>query len=377
MRPVRIAISLLALAAAPVLAVQGMANSRQFSGAMPLNGFWQANIARQMVGVTQDEAGMPQMAVRPGGLDLARDAFAREPLAMNAVFLMAIDARQSGDTARANRIVELGAGIDKRNRYLAALQVEAALPAQDFDAALAAIERIAATNPALSGGFVNAFTVFLAQDGAVPVLQAALEREPAWAAPFWLLPPSDPLPLRRLYELRLLTDVGTSAQSDARLLAALTQAQLYAEAFALWDTMPQAARNPSGFAADGAETAFEWQAPAGKEGNFSQRGEGNYQVFVDERATAELARRLVRLTPGRYTFAADFSPEDQANDLQAKLECATGGSGGESAQSLAEPVAWTVGAGCSIYWLILSGDAYERRSPIEGTVSNLRLEATG
>ncbi|GGD49774.1 hypothetical protein GRI62_07170 [Erythrobacter arachoides] len=372
MRVLRALLVVLVLLCAPLFVAQGIANSRQSPALLGWNGFWQANVARQFV-MVQMEAGQPVMAIRDGGIDLAKDAFAKEPFATDALFLIASSLRANGAENEAATLVTRGLSLDKRNRYLGAMDIQTAVTIGDFDLALAGIERLYRTSPSLSDGFLNAFKTILAQDGAEDIMLRALERRPVWANAFWTMVPPEPESVRRLYNLRLLTDEGTSEDTDARLLAGLAATEQYATVFALWDYLNEGSGNPTGFVATGGDGTLGWQVPEGETGHFSERGNGEFRLFVDARESRELARQLVRLQPGRYAFSADFSPKTAAENFTASVQCAVNSPNEPIEQSLSTAAEFVISDQCAFYWLVLTGNAWERRTPLEATVSNMQL----
>ncbi|KLE35687.1 hypothetical protein [Aurantiacibacter luteus] len=377
MRALRAVLAVAALLCAPVLALQALANTRELPGPLGWNGFWQASIARQFVTVAiEDER--PVMAIRPGGVEMARAAYAREPFATDALFLLASAMQVEGRSDEAARVLAAGLTLDKRSQYLGAMEIQAAVAASDYERALGAIDRLARVRPMMTGDFVGAFATVLGQEGAEPVVLQALENKPVWAVPFWLQVPTDPGTLARFYNLRLLTDEGTSANSDARLMTALAAAGMHQQVFELWDRAGKGADNPTGFVQTGGENAFGWQAPPGQTGNFSQRGEGRFRLYVDAGQEVELARQLVRLAPGSYRFEAQVDPASDAEAVSVKLQCAAAPDGaGAQEHTLAQFADFTASSGCRFYWLILTGDAFENRSALQATVSAIRFGPAG
>lgn len=346
--------------------VQGFSNAREAMGPLSWNGFWQASIARQLVQVRAED-GVPGFVVPDEAIALARDAFATEPLATDALFVLATQNPQDD-------LVRLGLALDKRNRYLGMLEVQSRLLERDLAGALATIDRLSITHPRLLGEFLRPFTQALSQEGTEEILLEALESEPVWAEQFWITIPPDPTAVRKMYNLRQQIDFGTSADSDLRLTAALANARLYEEAGQFWSSLPAGQGNPTAFLPASDVEPFGWRVTTSGDRSFSARGEGAYQVFVSSLTFGELARQLVLLDPGTYRFSASVSPATERENLGVSLQCATTEADAPEPRPLTGPISWTIGGQCSAFWLILSGNAWESRSDLEARIEQLVLE---
>lgn len=363
------------LALAPVLLFQGQANSFSPSGPwLAKNGFNLAEIARAGLRVRQAN-GVTTVGVEPDALELAREAFVREPLATNALFALAIDERAANPRQGGQELLDAAVALDKRNRYLGALQMEQFSRAGDFASTFSLIDRLARVYPNLTTEFVQPLVQSLRQDDAVDVIAEALADEPGWANSFWHAVPSDPVLVGRMLALRQRTDKGTDAASDSALLAGLAAARQFDEAFAFRDSLRGGAPEGTGFVPVGGVAPFGWKTEASGERSLSSRGENGYEIFVQQGTNGELGRQLLRLPAGRYTFSAAITPVSSAENVTARLQCATAESIVTPAQPLTGPVTFTVPGTCRTWWLVLGGSAWAVSGGLRSTIADMRFQA--
>ena len=157
----RIVPSLFALVLAPVLLLQGLANARVTPALIEYNPFWLAELSTALLAVEQSQ---DQAVVRSTerAVAMARSSFAREPLASDALFVLALEKGEQGD-GELLAFTDLAASVDKRNRNLGALQLEQAASAGQFARTFAIIDRLAVVHPKLTMVFVRPLTRVLSQ----------------------------------------------------------------------------------------------------------------------------------------------------------------------------------------------------------------------
>lgn len=376
MRLAKAFLSIAALVAAPIVLLQGMAAAKIAPGPVNWNGFWQADVSRAFLEVEESE-GQLSLNVADRGVELAREAWSKEPLASDALSVLAAELREAGKTERLVELLELASSLDKRNRFVGALQLELALQAEDIPETFALIDRLSLTSPRLRSEFVAPLSALLAEEGMVPILRDALEERPVWATTFWNRVPGNPEGALRMYELRRQINVGTTAATDARLLAALAANEFYSETLEFWRSLEGDLDNPLAFIDSEALPPIGWRVVSTGERTFSPRGGGRYDVYVDRQTFGELARQLVQLEPGAYVFAADVTPLDDAQSVNVSLECATGDEGEPLATPLNEEPRWEVDGTCEVYWLTISASAWERAMPLRATISKIVFKHEG
>ncbi len=200
------------------------------------NGFQTAKFALARLEAGEAVEGeAPQFSIREPGPELARRAFASEPLASDALFVLAVEAREERGEEAAEEIVQLAGQLELRNRYVGILRMQSALADEDIDGAFAVLDQFALVNPSMAGPLVTAMTPLLSDPETLSSMAEALSRNPAWAADFWTFAPRNPETVAGLIELRSRVDIGTSPESDELLLTAAVRQNRYADALAMWD----------------------------------------------------------------------------------------------------------------------------------------------
>ncbi|GAA0277757.1 hypothetical protein GCM10009127_18270 [Alteraurantiacibacter aestuarii] len=375
-RFVRYALSAIALLAAPVLLMQGMANAKNpLSPMFSWNGYNLAELSLGAVRIEQGQGGTVSMSLRKRGVALARNAFAREPLAADALFVLAVHESDQRNPQAMAAILDGAYALDKRNRNIGALQLQQAALAGDFEATFRIIDRLASLYPPLSGEFVSPLIASLADPEATALIREALEARPVWAEAFWLSGPDDARLVRAMFDLRQQVDFGTSERSDAILLAGLVRQRLYEPAFAFWREVTGEPQGTLGYVADDAFAPFGWQLKASGDLSMTSREAGRFEVYVQNEMSGELGRQLLELAPGRYSFSASIAPVSEAENLSASLQCAQDDTPVGSPQTLDNAAGWTVTGGCKYYWLILTGAAWDRRDPLRVDVADMQFQA--
>ncbi len=378
-RPIRFLLSALILALAPILLIQGLANASEPSdpkGPFPQwNAFWLAEMSSAMLQVEQTATGI-DVRVLDTGIEMARESFAAEPLATNALFVLAVDRRAEGDLDAMQAILNGADALDKRNRHIGALRLEQAALSGELQRTFAVVNRLATTHPSLTSDFVRPLVAALNETDAVPILQDALDRKPVWGRHFWTAVPRDQAILLKMYELRQLTDSGTTLETDARMLAALAAVGLYDEAFDFWPHVSDESAD-FGFVANSSFPPFGWQVTTTGDRAMSARGDGRFEIYVQNDTAGELARQLVRLEPGEYVFSARITPLSDAEKITARLDCVEEEDPEGAGEPLDDPAVLRASNSCSIYWLVLNGDAWDRRNPLRVDISQMRFSPEG
>lgn len=371
----RLILAVLVALAAPLLLLQGLANARLAPGPIGWNGFWQADVAQAYVQL-DERGGELQLAVQDGGKAMALEAFSREPLATNALFLFAADYRAQGNSEAMTELLSIGSAMDRRNHKIGAMQLEQAGLAGDLDETFEIIDRLVRTHPRLAGDFVRPLSQALEDERLIPELRERLDEGVSWERAFWNTIPATRRGVTNMYTLRGLTQAGASPASDARLLAALARVGALDEALDFGASLSGPSANELGFTQSTDFAPIGWQVERSPDRGFSASGSNVFDIYVEDQTFGELARQLVRLKPGAYAFVARVSPVSAASSIEVSLECAsTDGSAAPSlaGQQLDAEVIWSVGESCEVYWLVLSGTAWTRRTPLRATISDMQL----
>ena len=371
----RLFVALLVALTAPLLLLQGLANARIAPGPIGWNGFWQADVAQAYLQF-DEKNGELELAVQDGGKAMAMAAFSQEPLATNALFLFAADYRSQGNFEAMTELLSIGSALDRRNHRIGAMQLEQAGLAGDLEQTFEIIDRLVRTNPRMAGDFVRPLSLALEDDRLIPEVRERLDEGVSWDGAFWNTIPETRRGVTNMYTLRGMTQSGASPASDARLLAALARVGALDEALDFWALLSGPSANELGFTLSTDFAPVGWQVERSSDRSFSASGLNLFDIYVEDQTFGELARQLVRLKPGAYSFTARVSPASAAGSLEASLECATGDRSAIptfDTQLLADEAIWSVDESCEVYWLVLSGTAWTRRSPLRASISDMQL----
>lgn len=365
----------LLLLAAPFAYFQAAANSGLDAPrwARAWNGFRLAEEARgRLSGDPQKpEAGL---TLGPRAEALARAAYAREPLASNALFVLALAQSPLTDNYRAGTIARQGAALDRRHGLLQLLLVADAAAREDFDDLFAHADLLAAAHPDLAQVVLAPLFDRLGDPEVLPLVERALAGKLRWAAAFKRTVPQDTAALRNYLTLRREAGLGVQWESDGALVGALADNGLYDDAFALWRGIVGGDADRFGFVADAAYAPIGWRLASGGEGAARIGEDGTMFVWLQRGADAVLARQLLALPPGRYRLETRIESPNADPPLTIALHCATASVAPGQTRPLAARTDFVVNAGsCPAYWLVLGGSALDSRHDLEATLGNWRF----
>jgi hypothetical protein len=360
--------------AAPIAYFQAAANADLPAPrwAREWNGFRLAADARaRLSGDRQNpQAGL---TLGPGAPELARAAYVREPLASNALFVLALEQAPLGADYRAGPIAREAVRLDKRSSLLQLLMIADAGGRADFPALFAHADLLAAAHPELANATLSPMFARLGEPAAVPIVAAALAKNPRWADAFKRYVPQDAAALRSYVALRRAAGKGVRWDSDPLLINALAGKGLFDEAFALWREIEGLRADPYGFAADTRTTPIGWQLVESGARSARIEANGAMTVWVERGAGGEVARRLLQLPPGRYRLDLEVAANEADPAFTLALQCAVGG-GAAQRYPLGARTMLSVGEGpCPAWWMIIEASALDSRHGIEATLSKWRL----
>ncbi len=362
--------ALLAVALAPVLAVQAYVNSggNVVQQAVGWNGFQLADRALSQV-EGSEAAGQLQLRASAATVSSAKRAYEREPFATDALFVIG-----SMDRVTGTKIYRASIHLDKRNRTIAAMLLQDAARQKNLPAMLDLIDRLSRLRPAFAAEFVKAFAGNLADPESMPVLERALNASPVWANAFWKSVPRDGAALDNFYSLRSEISKGSDAKSDAALIRALVNAGRFDEAFEFRSSLAGGA----GGLLTGSGEHYEplhWQLSQGRNAQARFTSSNQLEVYIERGTAGELARKLVRLSPGTFTLIGRVVMNQGTGDIQAELICASGNQKQRwMAQLLSGETEWFIPAEtCAYAWLIVKGSAWESPLPVRAVVDKLSV----
>ncbi|HTM95449.1 MAG TPA: hypothetical protein VL100_06505 [Croceibacterium sp.] len=359
---------MLLLAAAPFAFLQAMVNSGADAPrwARDWNGFRMADDARRRLSGDPEN---PQggLTMGAGAPALARAAYAREPLASDAVFVLALAQSPLGAEYQAGPTATLGAAIDKRNALLELLLIADAARRQDFQAMFGYADVLAAAHPTLARSVLAPLFDRLGDPAAMPIVATALANKARWAGAFKSYVPRDEAALRNYLALRRQAPAGDHWESDEKLVGALVDRRMYEEAFATWRSLAGAAGNQFGFVSDDHFAPIGWRLVVRGDRVARIGDDGTMTLSVERGAGGELARQLLDLPAGRYRLETSIASTDSEPPLWVELRCANAKDAPR--QPLKAHVEFTVDeGGCPAYWLTIGASALESRHGVEATL---------
>jgi hypothetical protein len=360
--------------AAPFAYLQSAANADMPAPqwARAWNGFRLADDARARL------SGNPQnpqagLTIGPGAEDLARAAYAREPLAGNALFVLALAQAPLRDGGSSGPVAREAVRLDKRNALLQLIAIADAAGRGDDRALFAHADLLAAAHPDLADAALAPLFARLDDPALVPMLAEALTDDPRWAPALKRYVPANEAALRNYAALRRQAGAGQSWNSDEQLVAAFADKGLYAEAFDVWRGLQRGQGDPFGFTSGARFAPIGWRLAERGDRSARVTEDGAMAVTVERGAGGELARRLLQLSPGRYRLAVRIDASEPDPPLTVTLQCAVGGADAFRLPLATQTEFRVSDASCPAYWLMLGGSALDSRHGIDATLSGWRL----
>ena len=366
----RLPLIAMALAAVPVAALQAYVNADQVVPlwALKWNGIRLGEVVRSNVFSLEDE----QIAVNVNAeaAELAREAFAREPLAVDALFTIALAEGMEENDETVLSLIDQSSDLQKRNLYIGLLDLSAKAQAGDLAEALEVLDRHVMMHPTHSRVLVSALQGRLFGPEQEEILAASLDRRPAWETAFWDVMSRNPQMHDTLIALREREGAPSIASGDRALVANLARSGRFDDAFRIWRLVDEDASDPLGFINDTRFSPIGWR--------LTQRGtiyasveNDSMMVHVSEGRRAVFAEQLVQLAPGRYRLSAS-GPAASGAQVTSRLRCGSAETGRGARTPL--NTTFTVGGeGCSTFWLSLEANALDTGS-LDTQIDDLQLE---
>ena len=346
---------------------------------MPLNGLAleQAATRQFMVGV-KTEADIPISANK--ALPMAHRAFALDPLSPKSLAIMAM---AEPDRAARRALLTKATALNRRDLLLQGLVLEEAVAAGDYDATLAAFDRILRVHPEQKAAFFPVLTDALKNPAAARELGALLEQDSTWHEEFLQFAAADKDALPNLARLRL-SRTDADPKIDQRLVAGLVQGgnialahQIYAKAKTDAQASGRSAAALGGW--DSSFPPFDWKL-ADEAGFRAQPAIGSaaLDVFIRSGKGGVLAERLIKSPPAgtALTIAHTLTPAAQVRDLRVQASCP-----GDETPVLDQPfqmqqmrvVLPALAGRCAFMRLALYGRSWSGRSAIRGEITRFDI----
>ena len=336
-----------------------------------LVGTWNGHaLARLAVRQIETDAQGRSFSIPADAAKRARRAFALEPLAEDAHFVLAGAAFAAGRADDGNAILESSLTIDKGHRLTGLLALQQAAQAEDLEATFRQLDRLIAIDPDLGRVTVQALSAALSDPQSMELIRAELARRPRWADAFWNAGPDSDENFARFMALRFAHKGPVPRSADERMVRQLLERGAYERAFALADRA--GARFEDGGFANASEFApLGWDLT--RTGALAARLSGQ-RLLLSAQAGAEgiVARQLLKITgrPLQIVPEVTGSPEG----IELTLRCAASDAI-IARNDKARPLIWRPGT-CKHAWLEVGYSAWdssrERRTEL---VITTRLQA--
>ncbi|GAA0868168.1 hypothetical protein GCM10009116_03850 [Brevundimonas basaltis] len=320
---------------------------------------------------------------------LAREALARAPFDVRALRTVGLSEAQAGRTDQANDLLTLAGNWSLRDDPAHAWLIERRLRRGEYVSAFAHADTLARRRQDLWPQLFELFTVAATEDPprALPVIANLLAGDAPWRLYYLNSLYGDLKGLRVALNLAvLLEDTSTPLKNNElhQLYAALLSHRQIDAIKAVRNRLNRPPGNR--FVANGEfddltiPAPFQWDliqkagAVASIINDDDDRGDAALFVDYDGYNSAEIAKQLTLLEPGRYRFQADYkiAEGDAVGRMSWTIRC----DGQEPLLSTLsvpergkrgwETVAaeFSVPQGCSSQWLALEGRPADRRTPM-------------
>ena len=120
---------------------------------------------------------------------------------------------------------------------------------------------------------------------------------------------------------------------------------------------------------------IDWQLSSSRDAQARLSGSGSFEIFVEQNAAGEVARRLVSLKDGTYSLESSLDLRQGTGDITANLECLPNGSSANLTTSLIARDNWQFAAPrCDFAWLIIKGSAWDSSVPLEARLLHISIK---
>lgn len=315
-------------------------------------GWAQATLAYQdlTVKIARAPTVLPDTQISESQADLAMKAYAAEPLAVQALAIIGLNAQREKNDKLASDIFQRAGALSRRNQLVNAWLVQDYGIKQDNARAFERLGQSIQTEPKALDVYAPRMAAALSDPRAprllAPLIGLQLENGQRWTDSFWDYVVKSPASLRNAADLRiLLIDAPYYQRSvqpaDPNLLSALVKALHFDKAYALAQRLRSAQpdNRDNGSVGTSAEVlrnhefASEPQLPPF---DWSVLSNASFGGYVDTKSKAMVisalpgsggvvAQQLINLSPGSYTLRTSIAAgkPGQAAPLRMRITCAT------------------------------------------------------
>lgn len=328
-----------------------------------------------------------KLRVPAADVALAREALRREPLAAEAVSLIALGDASAGKRDRARRLFLLANRINKREQIANIWLIEDNRVAGRAREVLNLIDDAIKVRPALADQFLPALAQGLTQPGTVPFFRAMLLQHPDWKTRFWGAVADNPAALTNAAELRdrMLRRGEKPGEIDRVLLGAFVRAGRFD--LVMSSARHLAPRDPSGelvrdpvFAGANAFPPLDWELRTdGRIGAAVHGSSGTLEINALPGAGGLVARQLIEVPPGDYVLRAKLGVArlSSGSELVVRLACAANGT---VVPPLVERMTGDIEtrfvaaeAECRYRWLDIGISAIDATGPVMARLAEVRI----
>lgn len=319
---------------------------------------------------------------------IARDALKRDITNSEAIAIYGVATAARGE-ARAASIMNASASLSKRDLTTQMWLVEDAGKKNDFPRMLTHIDTALRVSASAQAQLFPVMANVLRNRAAMPDFTALLKKRPPWTEAFLYTAITSGIATENLADVYL--SLGRRYTYQGQDLSALMLEQLvaqrsFAKAFAIargfYGKRSLGAKLSSpDFATSSAPEPFSWQLTSSADFDAiaakSGEGRGRIELLVTGTGAGVVARQLLNLAPGPYTFVGSASSEGGTRtvDLEWRLRCAeTGVIVGQLSPFAVRQSQWVVPTGCRYQWVELYADANQSLSTQTLFVNGVRLE---
>lgn len=262
--------------------------------------------------------------------DLASYALRQEPASVSALRVLGFYAAGTGKIEDARTILLAAEQLKKRDRQTSLWLVQDSFQRDDVSGALLRFDQILRSAGDTRGSMLAVMTQLLSDSRSVPFLTDLLRANPPWANEFWYFIARNRTGLENAADLRrrlIGTPVRISTENDALLLGALVESGQIEEAATLYGALtkrPQKSGPVSFSFHDQPEfPPFDWELPSSDK--ISARlspSRSMLEVLAPPDQEGISARRLIKLSPGRYRLSLAATKGSEIGGMRAGILCA-------------------------------------------------------
>lgn len=326
-------------------------------------------------GFAADLRGKDDELRRLAGLQHATavQALAYEPLLPKAHAILALS---DADPVRRQRIVELASKLNRRDLPLQGLVLQSKVNSNDYAGTIETLDQILRVHPERGAEFFPLLTKAMQQPVTIPAFRDLLSRPIPWRDAFLKHAVMDPVAARNLATIRRSLSIDNPA-FDKALTVNLVRGGEVAAAADLYRRLAGSSSSKAG-AWSSDLPPFDWTfaSEAGMRAQPSKDGR-SLEFAIDPGSGGVLASRLVPRPARPFTVMVEhqLASGSSAKDLKLTLMC-LGGTGpffettftrGKDSFDVRQA------PGCDYMLLALSGRAWTGATPLNGSVSSVRI----